>query len=118
MEEEEKQENNEKIDKIVMEPGKFDKEEPLKGSDRKTKVERRADDAPAKSARENVTKNEEDGHQKFPYDQYGWDSRGIMEIELDIENMTLNEYWSMKLRRKGNYGIIFDPEEVQQITMR
>ncbi|GKD61164.1 hypothetical protein Tco_1298673, partial [Tanacetum coccineum] len=38
---------------------------------------------------------------------------GIMEMEPDIKNMTLNE-----MQRKGNYRRMFDPEEVQQITMR
>nr|GEV52310.1 hypothetical protein [Tanacetum cinerariifolium] len=42
-----------------MEPGKFD-EEPPEGIDTQNEVERKADDEPAKSARKNVTKNEED----------------------------------------------------------
>ncbi|GKE56784.1 MAK10-like protein [Tanacetum coccineum] len=60
MEEEENKENNEQIDKSVMKPDKSDEEEPPEGIDMKNEVERKADDEPAKSTRENVTKNEED----------------------------------------------------------
>ncbi|GKA58092.1 hypothetical protein Tco_0757280 [Tanacetum coccineum] len=55
-----KRENNRQIDKSVMEPGKSDEEEPPKGVDIKSKVERKADDEPDKSARKNVMKNEDE----------------------------------------------------------
>nr|GEW46254.1 hypothetical protein [Tanacetum cinerariifolium] len=58
--EEENRENNGQIDKSAMKPGKSDEEEPPKGIDTKNKDERKAGDEPAKSARENVTNNEED----------------------------------------------------------
>ncbi|GJW61069.1 hypothetical protein Tco_0110404 [Tanacetum coccineum] len=60
IEEEENGENNGQIDKSVMEPGKSDEEEPPKGVDTKSEVERKADDEPDKSARKNVMKNEDD----------------------------------------------------------
>ncbi|GJS48673.1 zinc finger, CCHC-type containing protein [Tanacetum coccineum] len=60
MEEEKNIENNGSNDKSVVEPNKYDEEEPPKGVDMKNEVERKAVDEPAKSARENVIKNEED----------------------------------------------------------
>ncbi|GJV74207.1 hypothetical protein Tco_1494202 [Tanacetum coccineum] len=48
------------IDKSVMEPGKPDEEEPLKGIDMKNEVGRKTDDESTKCARECVKKNEED----------------------------------------------------------
>ncbi|GKD43133.1 MAK10-like protein [Tanacetum coccineum] len=59
MEEEENRENNGQIDRSVMEPIKSTEEEPPEGIDTKNEVKRKADDEPAKSARKNVTKNEE-----------------------------------------------------------
>nr|GFC24195.1 hypothetical protein [Tanacetum cinerariifolium] len=59
-EEEKNVENNEPIDKGVGEPNKSDEEEPPKEVDIKNKVERKADDEPAKSTEENVTKNKKD----------------------------------------------------------
>ncbi|GKA66842.1 hypothetical protein Tco_0766650 [Tanacetum coccineum] len=53
-------ENNGPNDKSVVKPRKSDEEESPKGVDMKNEVERKADDGPAKSARENVTRNEED----------------------------------------------------------
>nr|GEX10892.1 MAK10-like protein [Tanacetum cinerariifolium] len=53
-------ENNRPIDKSVVETNKSDEEEPPKGVDVKNKVERNADDEPAKSAREDAIKNEEE----------------------------------------------------------
>ncbi|GJW85273.1 MAK10-like protein [Tanacetum coccineum] len=48
------------IDKCVMEPGKPNEEEPPKGIHTKKEVERKTDDKSTKSARESVTRNEED----------------------------------------------------------
>ncbi|GJY92394.1 zinc finger, CCHC-type containing protein [Tanacetum coccineum] len=59
IEEEENRENNRQIDKSIMDPGKSDEEKPPEVIDMKNEVERKADDETAKSARENVTKNEE-----------------------------------------------------------
>ncbi|GJS50847.1 hypothetical protein Tco_0624209 [Tanacetum coccineum] len=58
--EEKKRRKNGLINKGVVEPIKSDKEEPPKEVDMKNEVERKADDEPAKSARENVIKNEKD----------------------------------------------------------
>ncbi|GJW16423.1 MAK10-like protein [Tanacetum coccineum] len=60
IEEEENGENNGQINNNAMEPGKFGKEEPPEGINMKNEAERRTDNEPAKSAKENVTKNEED----------------------------------------------------------
>ncbi|GJT30935.1 retrotransposon protein, putative, ty1-copia subclass [Tanacetum coccineum] len=60
IEEEENGENIGQIYKSVMKPGKSNEEEPPKGIDMKNEVERKSDNEPAKSARENVRKNEED----------------------------------------------------------
>ncbi|GJU17387.1 putative ribonuclease H-like domain-containing protein [Tanacetum coccineum] len=60
MKEEKNIENNGPIDKGIGEPSKSDEEEPPKEVDMTNEVERKADDEPAKSAKENVTKNEED----------------------------------------------------------
>ncbi|GJR01785.1 hypothetical protein Tco_0524769 [Tanacetum coccineum] len=60
IEEEENRENNRPIDKSIMELGKSDEETPPKGIGMKKEVERKADDEPAKSTRENVINNEED----------------------------------------------------------
>ncbi|GJZ63666.1 MAK10-like protein [Tanacetum coccineum] len=53
-------EYNGPVDKGIVEPGKSDEEEPPKEVNMKNEVERKADDKPAKSTEENVTKNEED----------------------------------------------------------
>ncbi|GJS03319.1 hypothetical protein Tco_0319827 [Tanacetum coccineum] len=53
-------EYNGPVDKGIVEPGKSDEEEPPKEVNMKNEVERKADDKPAKSTKENVTKNEED----------------------------------------------------------
>ncbi|GJW50829.1 hypothetical protein Tco_0092180 [Tanacetum coccineum] len=58
--EKENGENNGPIDKNVMERSKSNEEETPMVIDMKNEVERKADDEPAKSAKENVTKNEED----------------------------------------------------------
>ncbi|GJV30659.1 hypothetical protein Tco_1387107 [Tanacetum coccineum] len=60
MEEEKNVENNGPNDKSVVKPRKSNEEESPKGVDMKNEVERKANDGPAKSARENVTSNEED----------------------------------------------------------
>ncbi|GJW30235.1 hypothetical protein Tco_0047110 [Tanacetum coccineum] len=60
IEEEENEENNKQINNSAMEPGKSGEEEPLEGINTKNEAKRRTDDEPAKSAKENVTKNEED----------------------------------------------------------
>ncbi|GKE00181.1 hypothetical protein Tco_1388164 [Tanacetum coccineum] len=53
-------ENNKPIDKGIVEPSKSVKEEHPKEVDMKNEAKIKFDDEPAKSARENVTKNEED----------------------------------------------------------
>ncbi|GJS29438.1 hypothetical protein Tco_0490058 [Tanacetum coccineum] len=53
-------EYNRPVDKGIMEPGKSNEEEPPKEVNMKNEVERKADDKPAKSTEENVTKNEKD----------------------------------------------------------
>ncbi|GKE80656.1 protein kinase-like domain, concanavalin A-like lectin/glucanase domain protein [Tanacetum coccineum] len=53
-------ENNGATDKSVAEPSKSDEQEPPKEVDKTNEGGRRADDEPAKGARENVTKNEEE----------------------------------------------------------
>nr|GEU34218.1 putative reverse transcriptase domain-containing protein [Tanacetum cinerariifolium] len=58
--EEESIENNEATDKSMAEPSKSDEQKPLKEVDKLNEAGRRADDKPAKGARENVTKNKED----------------------------------------------------------
>nr|GEU41528.1 hypothetical protein [Tanacetum cinerariifolium] len=60
MEEGENRENNEPIDKSVMEPSKPDEEEPPNGIDMKNEVERKTNDKSTKSKRESVTRNEKD----------------------------------------------------------
>ncbi|GKF85696.1 hypothetical protein Tco_0253523, partial [Tanacetum coccineum] len=60
MEEEKNVENNRPVDKSMVEPSKCDEEEPLKEVNLTNEFERKADDEPAKSAREDVTKNEEE----------------------------------------------------------
>ncbi|GJU65596.1 ribonuclease H-like domain-containing protein [Tanacetum coccineum] len=60
MEEEKNVENTRPIDKSVVETSESNKEEPPRGVDVKDKVERKADDKPAKSAKEEVTKNKEE----------------------------------------------------------
>nr|GEV39277.1 hypothetical protein [Tanacetum cinerariifolium] len=53
-------ENNGAIDKSMVAPSKSDEEEPPKEVDMTNEVERRANDKPTKSARENVAKNEKE----------------------------------------------------------
>ncbi|GJW83634.1 hypothetical protein Tco_0156779 [Tanacetum coccineum] len=60
MEEEKSIENNGVTDKSVAEPSKSDEQEPPKEVDKTNEGGRRANDEPAKGARENVTKNEEE----------------------------------------------------------
>ncbi|GJT01480.1 hypothetical protein Tco_0822649 [Tanacetum coccineum] len=60
MEEEKNVENNRATNKSVAEPSKSDEQEPPKEVDKTNKGGRRANDEPAKSARENITKNEEE----------------------------------------------------------
>ncbi|GKF18889.1 hypothetical protein Tco_0063807 [Tanacetum coccineum] len=60
MEEEKNVENNRPVDKSVVEPSKSDEQEPPKEVHKTNEGGRRADDEPAKGARENVTKNEEE----------------------------------------------------------
>ncbi|GJZ56844.1 hypothetical protein Tco_0612338 [Tanacetum coccineum] len=60
IEEEKNVENNGATDKSVAEPSKSDEQEPPKEVDKTNKGGRRADDEPAKSARENITKNEKE----------------------------------------------------------
>ncbi|GJR13848.1 MAK10-like protein [Tanacetum coccineum] len=52
--------NNGAIGESVVEPSNYEEEKPLKEVDMTNEVERRTDDKPAKSVRENVTKNEEE----------------------------------------------------------
>ncbi|GJT13668.1 zinc finger, CCHC-type containing protein, partial [Tanacetum coccineum] len=52
--------NNRAIGESLVEPRKSEEEEPLNEVDVMDEVKRRADDKPAKSIRENVTKNEEE----------------------------------------------------------
>ncbi|GJZ57405.1 MAK10-like protein [Tanacetum coccineum] len=59
IEEEKTIENNRPIVQGVVKPSKYDEEEPPKEVDMKNEAERKADDELAKSARENVVKNEE-----------------------------------------------------------
>ncbi|GKE05891.1 hypothetical protein Tco_1397909 [Tanacetum coccineum] len=54
--------NNRAIGESIVEPIKFEEEKPLKEVDEMNKV----DDKLAKSVRENVTKNEEEGSQEIP----------------------------------------------------
>ncbi|GJV52667.1 hypothetical protein Tco_1448408 [Tanacetum coccineum] len=60
VEEEKNLENNRAIGKSVVKPSKPKEDKLLKEVDATNEVERRADDKPAKSVRENVTKNEEE----------------------------------------------------------
>ncbi|GJU27962.1 hypothetical protein Tco_1166583 [Tanacetum coccineum] len=60
VEEEKNVGNNGAIGESVVEPSKSEEEKTLKEVDVMNEVERRADDKPAKSVRENVTKNEEE----------------------------------------------------------
>ncbi|GJZ58794.1 hypothetical protein Tco_0614610, partial [Tanacetum coccineum] len=60
IEEKENKENNKQINNSAMESGKSCEEEPLEGINTKNEAIRRTDDEPAKIAKENVTKNEED----------------------------------------------------------
>ncbi|GJV02110.1 hypothetical protein Tco_1335679 [Tanacetum coccineum] len=43
---------------------------------------------------------------------------GNIEMEPDIKNMTISEYLEYEAAKKGDYGMMFDPEEVQHIIMR
>ncbi|GJY94062.1 MAK10-like protein [Tanacetum coccineum] len=52
--------NNRAIIESIVEPSKSEEEEPPKKASVMNKVQRRADDEPTKSVRENVTKNEEE----------------------------------------------------------
>nr|GEW52283.1 hypothetical protein [Tanacetum cinerariifolium] len=60
MEEEKSVEKNRATDKSVTEPIEYDEQEPPKEVDKTNEGGRKVDDKPAKSARENVTKNEEE----------------------------------------------------------
>ncbi|GJT09607.1 MAK10-like protein [Tanacetum coccineum] len=57
--EEENGENNGQVNNSVMEPGNFGDDEPPEGINMKNEAERKTDDEPANSAKENFTKNEE-----------------------------------------------------------
>nr|GEZ31528.1 zinc finger, CCHC-type [Tanacetum cinerariifolium] len=52
--------NNRAIVKSIVEPSKYEEEEPPKKASVTNEVERRADDEPTKSVRENVMKNKEE----------------------------------------------------------
>ncbi|GKE27150.1 hypothetical protein Tco_1442534, partial [Tanacetum coccineum] len=60
IEEEKSVENNGATDKSVAEPSKFDEQKPPKEVDKPNESGRRANEEPAKGARENVTKNKEE----------------------------------------------------------
>ncbi|GJY01148.1 zinc finger, CCHC-type containing protein [Tanacetum coccineum] len=57
--EEENGENNGQVNNSVMEPGNSGDDEPPEGINMKNKAERKTDDEPANSAKENFTKNKE-----------------------------------------------------------
>nr|GEZ03910.1 hypothetical protein [Tanacetum cinerariifolium] len=50
--------------------------------------------------------------EELEYGIFFTDMFGNMEMELDIDNMMMNEYWEYEAAKKGYYGIMFDPEEV------
>nr|GEY12236.1 zinc finger, CCHC-type [Tanacetum cinerariifolium] len=60
MKEEKSIENNEVTDKSMAEPSKYDEQKPPKEVDKPNEGRRRADNEPAKGARDNVTKNKEE----------------------------------------------------------
>nr|GEU37652.1 hypothetical protein [Tanacetum cinerariifolium] len=98
-----------------MEPRKSGEEEPPEGINTKNKAERRTDDKPAKSAKENVTKNEEDELVGFS------GSHGVSGMKLDV---VVVELWAIVCswggerlgQKNGPLGAYYRADEPRKLT--
>ncbi|GJT29233.1 hypothetical protein Tco_0909508 [Tanacetum coccineum] len=95
-------------DKSVVEPSKSDEEEPPKEVDKTN--ERRADDEPAKSAREKVTKNEEE------------EPTGVSSSQTEVTNrIACRKYFQVnecEIFTEAGDGVEIFPDGVRLYLMR
>ncbi|GJV04431.1 hypothetical protein Tco_1338000 [Tanacetum coccineum] len=100
--------NDKAIDESVVEPSKSEEEKPLKEVDVMNEVERRVDDKPAKSVRENVMKNEEEKPARVS------SSHAVARInekliEGLVENQKINDFLSaarVGKRKRKTYNLL------------